>query len=73
MGKCEVYLKKKKKRIFFHLMSKNDQPAAYPDKAVESVDGREIKVQAEKVKREDADYISLKRENSHLTLPLRSH
>lgn len=54
-------------------MSKNDQPAAYPDKAVESVDGREIKVQADKVKREDADYISLKRENSHLTLPLRSH
>lgn len=35
--------------------------AAYPDNAVEAVDGREFELQAEEVKREDADYISLKR------------
>lgn len=37
---------------------------AYLDESVESVYGREFKVQAEKVEGEDADYISLQGENT---------
>lgn len=33
--------------------------SSYPDDAVESVDGGEFKVQAEKVEREDAEHVSL--------------
>lgn len=40
--------------------SNTTQVAAYPHKAVESVDGREFKVQAEEVKREDAENIHLR-------------
>lgn len=38
--------------------------AAYPDEAVESVDGGELKAQTEEVKREDAENIHLTKEHS---------
>lgn len=38
--------------------------AAYPDEAVESVDGGELKAQTEEVKREDAENIHLIKEHS---------
>lgn len=55
-SKHKVNLKKNKTRESLSLIW-----AAYPDNAVEAVDGWEFKLQAEEVKWEDADYISLKR------------
>lgn len=53
--KGAMYLKKQKVLVFHTSLIKNDQQAAYPHKAVESVDGWEIKVQTEKVEWKNAD------------------
>lgn len=49
-------------------LAKQDQSVAHPDKAVDSVYCGELKVQAEKVKGQDADDIDLKREEHFLHL-----